>query len=93
MCCERHSRPNQKLRRPGRKCDGAAHFENPAHLCNRDLRPRCKHMGELAQHDIELSVVERQLLSISLASVHINLGEVRVFTSALQEAAGSDRCQ
>jgi hypothetical protein len=45
-------------------------------------------MGELAQHDIELSVVERQLLSIALAPVHVNLGEVRVFTSAREKLRG-----
>jgi len=64
------------LRRTSRKCDGAAHFENSAHLRNRDLRPRCKHVSELAQHDIELGVVEWQLLSIAFAPVHFNLDEV-----------------
>jgi hypothetical protein len=32
-------------------------------------------VSELAQHDIELGVVERQLLSIAFALIHVNLGE------------------
>src|SRR5690606_41600949 len=46
--------------------DYATGLEDPQHLARGDLRPRCEHMAELAEYDIECAVGIGQRLDVTL---------------------------
>ncbi len=82
---EREHAADDHLRRPCRERERAARPQHAQHLGDRDLGTRREHVAVLAEHDVELVVVERQLLGVSFVKVDRDLGDRRILARALQE--------
>jgi hypothetical protein len=73
------------LGRPRRECDDAAGPEHAQHFLRRDLGTRREHVPELAHHDVERAVGERERLDVAFFERHVELHDGRVLTRSSEE--------
>ena len=82
---EREHPPDKKLRRPGRERHGPSGLQNAQHFADRDFRPGCKDMSELAQDNVERRVAKWQLLDISFVPINFDSCNARILPRPFQQ--------
>lgn len=73
------------LRGPGRKCNATAWLEYPAHLRNGDFGTGRKHMAKLANDNIKPAIGDRQVLSVPLKPLNVQVCYTRVLACYIEQ--------
>src|SRR5438552_268489 len=80
---------DEQLRRPRVEGDAAPRFQDPQHFLDGDFRTRGEDVGELAQHDVELSIAEWKALHIALLPGDVvQFGDRRILFGHREELRG-----
>jgi len=82
---EREHPSNEKLRGPRRERNRSTWLQHAQHFSQRNLRPGCKNMAELAQDNVKRRITKWQLLDVSLMPINIDSRDARVFPRPLQQ--------
>src|SRR5439155_370837 len=79
---------DEQLRRPRVEGDAAPRFQDPQHFLDGDFRTRGEDVGELAQHDVELSIAEWKALHIALLPGDVVRSAIAAFSLATARSSG-----